>query len=82
MKSDVTFLAADAQEGRAPGTKGIEASADYIASVFKKAGLKQRPDADGYFQSFTISAGLFLKKDQFLVFDGPDGRTVKPRVRE
>jgi hypothetical protein len=78
MKSDVTFLAADAQEGREPGTKGIEASADYIASVFKKAGLKHAPDADGYFQPFTISAGLFLKRDQFLVFDGPDGRTVKP----
>ena len=25
LKADVTFLAADAQEGRAPGTKGIEA---------------------------------------------------------
>ena len=58
MKSDVTFLAADAQEGRAPGTKGIEASADYIASVFKKAGLKPAPGADGYFQPFFISAGV------------------------
>ena len=28
MKADVSFLAADAREGRAPGTKGIEASAD------------------------------------------------------
>ena len=44
-------------EGRAPGTKGIEASADYIAGVFKKAGLKPAPGADGYFQPFTISAG-------------------------
>ena len=79
MKSDVTFLAADAQEGRAPGTKGIEASADYIANVFKKAGLKPAPGADGYFQPFSISAGLYLKKDQFLVFDGPDGETVKPQ---
>ena len=38
MKADVTFLAADAREGRAPGTKGIEASAEYIADVFKQCG--------------------------------------------
>ena len=43
MKADVTFLAADEQEGREPGTKGIEVSADYIANVFKKAGLKPAP---------------------------------------
>ena len=79
MKSDVTFLAADAQEGRAPGTKGIEASADYIASVFKKAGLKPAPGADRYFQPFFISGVLQLKHDQFLVFNGPDGKSVKPQ---
>ena len=45
MKSDVSFLAADSADGRAPGTKGIEASADYIAGVFKKAGLKPAPGA-------------------------------------
>jgi hypothetical protein len=39
LKEDVGFLAADAQEGRAPGTKGIEASADYIAAAFQSAGL-------------------------------------------
>ncbi len=43
MKEDVGFLAADAQEGRAPGTKGIEASADYIAASFKESGLKPAP---------------------------------------
>jgi Peptidase family M28/PDZ domain/PA domain len=79
MKHDVTFLAADAQEGRAPGTKGIEVSADYIASVFKKAGLKHAPGADGYFQPFFISAGVYLKKDQFLVFNGPEDKSVKPQ---
>ena len=79
MKSDVTFLAADEREGRAPGTKGIEASADYIAGVFKKAGLKPAPGAQGYFQPFIISAGAYLQRDQFLVFNGPDGETVKPQ---
>ncbi len=64
--------------GRAPGTKGIEASADYIASVFKKAGLKPAPGADGYFQPFFISGSLELRGDQFLAFHGPDGQSVKP----
>jgi Peptidase family M28/PA domain/PDZ domain len=79
MKSDVTFLAADAQDGRAPGTKGIEVSADYIANVFKKAGLKPAPGADGYFQPFIISGGVYLKQDQWLVFNGPGGDTIKPQ---
>jgi Peptidase family M28/PDZ domain/PA domain len=78
MKSDVTFLAADEQEGRAPGTKGIEASADYIASVFKKARLKTAPGAEGYFQPFSISGGARIKDSQLLVLSGPDGKTVKP----
>ena len=80
MKSDVTFLAADAQEGRAPGTKGIEASANYIANVFKKAGLKPAPGADGYFQPFFISGAVRLKGDQSLVFNGPGGETMKPQL--
>ncbi|HWE39882.1 MAG TPA: M28 family peptidase [Isosphaeraceae bacterium] len=54
MKADVSFLADDAQEGRAPGTKGIEAAADHIANEFKKAGLKPAPGADGYFQPFGL----------------------------
>jgi hypothetical protein len=82
MKADVGFLAADAREGREPGTKGIEASASYIADVFAKAGLKPAPGADGYFQPFLISAGLFLKKDQFMAFDGPDGEAVKMQLRD
>ena len=67
------------KKGASPARKGIEASADYIADVFKKAGLKPAPGADGYFQPFFISGGLYLKKDQFLAFDGPDGETVKPQ---
>ena len=78
MKSDVTFLAADAQEGRAPGTKGIEASAEYIANVFKKAGLKYAPGAEEYFQPFSISGGAHIKDSQLLVLNGPEGKTVTP----
>jgi hypothetical protein len=82
MKADITFLAADAQEGREPGTKGIEASAQYVARVFEKSGLKPAAGADGYFQPFFISAGLHPKKDQFMAFDGPDGQSIKLQYRD
>jgi hypothetical protein len=81
MKADVGFLAADAREGREPGTRGIEASAAYIAEVFKKAGLKGAPGADGYFQPFFISAGYYLKKNQSMALDGPDGESVELRFK-
>jgi hypothetical protein len=77
LKADVTFLAADAQEGRAPGTKGIETSADYIADLFKAVGLKPAPGADGYFQRFAISGSPTLGDDQELVLFGPGGKELK-----
>ena len=60
LRGDVTFLADDAREGRAPGTTGIEAAADYIAAGFKEAGLKPAPGLDGYFQPFTLSGNPTL----------------------
>jgi Peptidase family M28/PDZ domain/PA domain len=54
LKADVYYLADDAREGRGPGTKGLDASADYIAANFKEAGLKPPPGADGYFQYFDL----------------------------
>jgi hypothetical protein len=77
LKADVTFLAADAQDGRAPGTKGIEVAADYIAGVFKGAGLKPAPDADGFFQRFSISGSPALGTGQELALFGPAGAEIK-----
>jgi hypothetical protein len=80
LKADVTFLAADAQEGRAPGTQGIEACADYIARSFKESGLKPAPDADGFFQPFTIRGGAKLDQSTSLAFKGPgDKEIVAPK---
>ena len=45
FRTDVGYLADDLREGRAPGTNGIEASADYIAGVFREIGLKTAPGA-------------------------------------
>ena len=78
LKDDVTFLAADAQEGREPGTKGIEASADYIANAFKALGLKPAVGAEGYFQPFLIRGNPELVDAPSLAFKGPGGREVVP----
>jgi hypothetical protein len=77
LREDVTYLAADEREGRGPGTRGIEEAADYISFVFKSAGLKPAPGADGYFQPFTLAGSASLGKEQGLAFDGPDGKHVK-----
>ena len=81
LKGDVSFLASDARDGRAPGTKGIEAAADYIADVFKRAGLKPAPGADGYFQPFSISGRPKLGPDPSLALAGPGGKPSKGRSK-
>jgi Peptidase family M28/PDZ domain/PA domain len=81
MKADVTFLAADARDGRAPGTQGIEAAADYVADVFKRAGLKPAPGANGYFQPFSISGSPTLRNGQQLSLTGPEGKVVKGELK-
>ncbi len=73
MTADVGFLAADAQDGRAPGTRGIEASAEYIAASFKESGLKPAAGAEGYFQPFTIRGNPALAGSPTLRFQGPAG---------
>jgi acetylornithine deacetylase/succinyl-diaminopimelate desuccinylase-like protein len=82
LRADVSYLADDAREGRAPGTAGIEAAAEYIAAAFKEAGLKPAPGADGYSQPFTVSGNPTLGPDLALGLDGPGGAALKaePKV--
>ena len=54
LRADVAYLADDLRGGRGTGTRGIDDAADYIALVFREAGLKFAPGADGYFQPFTV----------------------------
>ncbi len=81
LKADVTYLADDAREGRSPGSKGIEAAADYIADAFRGAGLKPAPGANGYFQHFPISGSPALKGDPSLELRGPDGKEFAGKLR-
>jgi Peptidase family M28/PDZ domain/PA domain len=77
LKADVSFLAADAREGRAPGTKGIEAAALYIAETFKQYALKPAPGADGYFQKFPLTGRPRLGEPMELAVGEPDGKILK-----
>ena len=77
LKGDVAYLADDAREGRAPGTAGIEAAADYVADAFKKAGLKPAAGAEGYFQPFTLAGGPKLGPAAMLEVSGLGDEVMK-----
>jgi len=51
IQDDVSFLADDKLEGRATGTDGERAAANYIAKRFEALGLEGK-GTDGYFQDF------------------------------
>lgn len=78
LKRDIFFLASDECEGRGPLTRGINLAADYIASEFKKAGLKPGNVDGKYFQPFTIP-GATLEAPAKLVFQGPPGQAMELR---
>lgn len=50
MAADVKTLANDRFEGRGPGTRGEELTTDFIATAFKKAGLKPVGERGTFFQ--------------------------------
>jgi hypothetical protein len=52
LRRSIEYLASDQMEGRGPGTAGIDAAANYIASYFKGLGLAPPPGQKSYFQSF------------------------------
>jgi hypothetical protein len=81
LREDVTYLAADEREGRGPGTRGIDEAADYISFVFKSAGLKPAPGADGYFQPFAIGSLPSAGNTQELAFHGPSEKRLDGRFR-
>ena len=72
LRADVGYLADDLREGRAPGTRGIDAAADHIAGVFRELGLKPAPGAEGYFQPFTIRGSASLEGPRSIGFHAKD----------
>ena len=75
LKDDVAYLAADAREGRGPGTKGIEAAADYIADRLQGGRAQAGPRGRRLFPAVLDSAALPASGNaQELAFRRP-GRT-------
>ena len=54
LRGHLEFLADDALEGRAPGTRGGELAQKYIASQFRRLGLEPAGDGGSYFQRVPI----------------------------
>lgn len=53
-KAHLKYLADDLLEGRAPGTRGGDLAALYIASQFEAAGLQPISEENGYFQQVPL----------------------------
>jgi len=69
ISDDMNFLASDEQEGRGPYSKGLQASADYIAEQFADAGLKTKLIEGKPFQVFATRERVDLGKQNQLAFE-------------
>lgn len=56
LRAHLEFLADDALEGRAPGTRGGVTAAKYIATQFERLGLEPAGDSGTYFERVPIIA--------------------------
>jgi Zn-dependent M28 family amino/carboxypeptidase len=54
LQGHLEFLASDVLEGRAPGTRGGELAAQYIAAQFRRLGLEPVGDSGTYYQRVPI----------------------------
>src|SRR3954468_492311 len=75
LRQDVTYLAADALEGRGVGTPGLDKAADYIAAQFSQMGLRTDLYHGTPFQEFeiTISAEMGPADENRLTLIGSAG---------
>src|SRR5262249_18782641 len=72
IKSHIAYLASDRLEGRGPGTRGEELTIDYIASEFKKEGLKPLGQRGTYFQPVPLVRLVTSPKSTLRVVKGKD----------
>jgi len=68
LRAHLEFLADDALEGRAPGTRGGRTAAAYIATQFERLGLEPAGDSGTYFQRVPI---ITLTPEPTLAVAGP-----------
>lgn len=73
----VAFLASDQCEGRAPGSKGLELAAEFVAQQFRDLGLKTDFVDGGLFQPFEITARATVGPGTHLALLGPSSEEGK-----
>jgi Zn-dependent M28 family amino/carboxypeptidase len=76
IKAHLGFLSDDLLEGRAPGTRGGELAAKYIAAQYQRLGLTPAGDSGTYFHRVPI---ISLTPDPSLAFTGSEQRTLNYR---
>jgi len=82
LREDVSWLSAPEREGRGPGTKGIEAAADWVTRRFAEIGLVPPADRETSAQPFemTLEAKLGAAADNAAELVGPPDATGSRRV--
>ncbi len=93
LRGHLEFLADDALEGRAPGTRGGELAQKYIASQFRRLGLQPAGDSGTYYQRVPIisltptptlavtapAAASLTWKDDYVLWSMRNDPSVKAR---
>jgi hypothetical protein len=70
LRARVAALTDDRAEGRATGTPGEAAAADWLARAFAQAGLEPDGNGSGWDHTFEFTAGVSLGPDNRLEIDG------------
>jgi hypothetical protein len=93
FRAHLEFLADDALEGRAPGTRGGLLAQKYLAAQFRRLGLEPAGDSGSYYQRVPIisltptptlavaapTAGALTWKDDYVLWSMRNDSSVKVR---
>jgi Tol biopolymer transport system component len=82
MRQHVEALASPQFEGRMTGTTGEQKATQYVAEEFRRLGLEPAGENNTYFQPFSFTAGMEIKKTSTLKLDGPRKalRKIRPKI--
>ncbi len=76
LRAHIEFLASDALRGRAAGTHGYDAAAEYVAAEYRKLGLKPGGEGDSYFQQVPLREHSLVEGSASAVIETASGRTA------
>jgi aminopeptidase YwaD len=73
IRTHIQYLASDQLEGRASGTPGNDAAAEYIVNQLKEYGLLPAGDQGSYYQHFDFISKVKLGENNAMSIEGPNG---------